>query len=381
MSPDFLALREQFPSLEDRTYLITHSFGLCPRGTFADLDAYRETLLRRPALFHDWLDHLEEMYGLLEKLIGAEPGYVALRESASACHATVLSALEPNRERNRLVASKMQFPSMSYMLAAQSRRGFDVDFVPSPDGIHLDADAIAARLDRRVAAVFAPVVASFNGALLDVSRFVAAAHDAGAIPVLDAYSALGVVPIDVSKLPPCIVIGGTMKWLGGGGTGLAFMYVHPDLVYRLPPAYPAWLGDARFLEFSPDFVPAPGARRYQVGTPAMEPVYTARAGVRFVLEQGVESLRQRSVLLLDFLANRASELGLKTHSPTDSAKRAGVFAVEVDDASRVVDELRVAGIEIDTRSSRSVRLGPHWCVTPEECGRAIALVAKAQGLG
>jgi len=380
MTSDFSELRRQFPTLEQQTYLVTHSFGLCPSAMFDDLDAYRETLLRRPALFPEWLERLQEMHGLLERLIGAEAGSVALRESASACHATVLACLNPTSGRNRLVASKMQFPSMSYMIDAQSRRGFDVDFVGSPDGVHLDADALASNLDDRVAAVFAPVVASFNGALLDVPRLVQAAHDAGAIAVLDAYSALGVVPLDVSRLPPCVVIGGTMKWLGGEGTGLAFLYVHPALIERLPPAFPGWIGDARFMEFAPDYVPAEGARRYQVGTPAMEPIYTARAGLQFVLAQGTQRLGERNSLLLDFLARRAGELGLKITSPWESRRRAGVLSVEVDDARGVVNELRTHGVEIDTRSARAIRIGPHWCVTVEECERTLMLVAKTQRL-
>jgi selenocysteine lyase/cysteine desulfurase len=376
MSPDFVALREEFPSLEERAYLVTHSFGLCPRPMFDDLAAYRETLARRPTLFHEWFERLEEMYGLVERLLGAPPGSVALRESASACHATVLSCLQASSERSRLVASAMQFPSISYMVAAQSRRGFEVELVPASDGVQLDADAIAARLDSRSVAVFAPVVASFNGSLLNVSRLVEAAHDVGAIPILDAYSALGVVPIDVSQLPPCVLIGGTMKWLGGGGTGLAFMYVHPELIERLPVAYPGWLGDAQFMDFSPDFTPAPGARRYQLGTPAMEPVYTARAGLKFVLAQGVDQLRARNLLQLELLARRASELGLKANSPSNLAKCAGLLAIEVDDAHAVVRALKAEGFEIDTRNRRSVRLGPHWCVTLEECERAIQLVAQ-----
>jgi selenocysteine lyase/cysteine desulfurase len=348
MSPDFVALREEFPSLEERAYLVTHSFGLCPRPMFDDLAAYRETLARRPTLFHEWFERLEEMYGLVERLLGAPPGSVALRESASACHATVLSCLQASSERSRLVASAMQFPSISYMVAAQSHRGFQVELVPASDGVQLDADAIAARLDNRSVAVFAPVVASFNGSLLNVSRLVEAAHDVGAIPILDAYSALGVVPIDVSQLPPCVLIGGTMKWLGGGGTGLAFMYVHPELIERLPVAYPGWLGDAQFMDFSPDFTPAPGARRYQLGTPAMEPVYTARAGLKFVLAQGVDQLRARNLLQLELLARRASELGLKANSPSNLAKCAGLLAIEVDDAHAVVRALKAEGFDCDS---------------------------------
>jgi kynureninase len=378
LNAHFAAVREQFPSLESRACLAAHSFGPCPRGTFTDLEAYKETLLQRPLLFDYWLERLSEMYGLFEQLIGAPPGTVALRESASGCHATVLSALEPRPNRARLVASRMQFPSISYMVSAQQRRGFDVDFVSSADGVHLDADSLIARLDEKVAAVFVPVVASFNGALLDIRRVVEAANDVGAIPVLDAYAALGVVELDVSSLPPCVVIGGTVKWLGGGGTGLAFMHVHPDLVERLPPAYPGWLGDARFFEFSPDFAPAVGARRYQMGTPAMEPVYTARAGLRFVLEQGLGRLQKRNAQLLDLLATRATELGLEVKSPLESQLRAGIVSIEVDDSEHTVASLRKQGFDIDSRGAGAVRLGPHWCITPEECERAIALIADSR---
>jgi len=378
LNAHFAAVRGQFPSLESRACLAAHSFGPCPRGTFSDLEAYKETLLQRPLLFDDWLERLSEMYGLMEQLIGAVPGSVALRESASACHATVLSALEPRADRARLVASRMQFPSISYMVSAQQRRGFEVDLVPSADAVHLDAESLIARLDESVAAVFVPVVASFNGALLDVRRVVEAANEAGAIPVLDAYAALGVTELDVSSLPPCVVIGGTVKWLGGGGTGLAFMYVHPDLVERLPPAYPGWLGDARFFEFSTDFAPAAGARRYQIGTPAMEPVYTARAGLRFVLEQGVERLQKRNAQLLDVLTTRATEAGLELKSPMESRLRAGIIAIEVDDSKHTVAALRKQGFDIDSRGAGAVRLGPHWCVTVDECERAIALIADAR---
>jgi kynureninase len=372
----FESLRELFPSLREKTYLVAHSFGPCPQGAFADLDAYRETLLRRPALFNEWLQRIEEMYALVETLLGAREGEVALRESASACHATILSSLEARAERKRLVIAASHFPSIAYMVAAQNRRGFTVDVVPSPDGVHLDAGVIAARLDRDVAAVLVPAVASFNGALLDLESVLEAANTCGAVPIVDAYAALGVVPVDVSRLPPCVLIGGTMKWLGGGGTGLAFMYVHPALVERLPPQYPGWLGDARFMEFQPDFMPAPGARRYQMGTPAVEAVYTARAGIRFVLEQGLGRLSFRNAELLERLAGRAAAHGLQLLSPPARSRRAGVVALRVEDAKQCVSRLRDRGVEIDTRGERSIRLGPHWCTSLDECDRAVDALAE-----
>ncbi len=376
----FAAVRPAFPSLQGRTCMVTHSFGPCPAAMFDDLDAYRDSLRRRPHQLGAWFERLEEMYGLVERLLGAPAGSVALRESTSGCHASMLAALEapsPGQAgRRRIVASALQFPSIGYMVAAQARRGFVIDVVDAPAG-QLDAHRLAARLDGDVACVTAPVVASNRGALLDVRPLLEAAEATGTIAILDATAAVGLVPLDLSELPPCVLVGGTVKWLGGGGTGLAFLHIHPALLDRLPVAYPGWLGDARFTAFARDFVPAPGARRHQQGTPAIEPVYTARAGIRFALEQGVPRLFARNRRLLDRLHARAIEHGLPLHSPRDPQRRAGTLALELDDAPALVEALGAHDIDVDARGDRILRIGPHACVTSDECDRTIECVAAA----
>lgn len=369
LSPDFETLRASFPSLRERTCFATHSFGPCPAETFDDLEEYRDSLRRRPAQLDEWMGRLHEMYGLLERLLVAPPTTIALMPSSTACHAAILAALRPDGARNRIVASDHQFPSIGYLAAAQTARGFAVEVV--------DQRVLLERIDARTSAVLLPLVAPFDGTLLDIVDVIEACHAVGALPVVDATAALGVVPLDVSALPPCVVVGGTVKWLCGGGTGLAFMFVHPAWIDRLPPAYPGWLAHAEFTAFAPEFVPAPGALRYQQGTPAIEPVYTARAGLRFVLQHGVQHLHDRNRALLDRLAQRARQLGLQLRSPDAPSRRAGLIAVAVSDPHRVVLALRTQGFDIDARGSDAVRLGPHWCVSFDECDRAIELVADA----
>jgi kynureninase len=371
----FEQLRPRFPRLEEVVCMATHTFAPLLVETFDDLEAYARTLRERPRPSADWFARLEEMYTLFERLLGGTPGSVALCASSTASHAAILAAIEPTRERHTLLLSDLQFPSMEYLCSAQVRRGFTIERVPS-DGTHLDAAAIAERIDHRVAAVLAPIVAPFNGARLDPRPVVDAAVEAGAVAVFDAHAAVGIVELDARELPPCVLIGGTSKWLSGGGTGLAFMYVHPDLVEVLPAAYPGWLAADRFMDFAPQFRPAAGARRYQQGTPALEPIYTARAGLRFVLEQGVPALAVRNAELLERLFVRAEAQGLILRTPSERDRRAGVIALEVERAPEVAADLQGRCIEVDVRRD-VVRLGPHWCVTAEECDRAVDAVADA----
>jgi kynureninase len=369
LSTDFESLRASFPSLLDRSCFATHSFGPCPAAMFADLEDYCASLRRRPTQLDEWMSRLVEMYGLVGRLLHAPSSTIALAASSTACHATILAALHPVGARRRLLTCAGQFPSIGYLAAAQEQRGFDVE--------KIDHTQLLDRIDERTAAVLIPLVTPFDGSLIAIADVLAACQQVGALPLVDATAALGIVPFDASALPPCVVVGGTVKWLCGGGTGLAFMSVHPAWIERLPPAYPGWLGHADFGSFSPDYVPAIGAARYQQGTPAIEPVYTARAGLRFVLDHGVEALRDRNRVLLDRLAQRAVQAGLQLRSPSESNQRAGLVAIEVHDAQHVVQALRTRKFDIDARGADAVRLGPHWCVSFKDCDRAIDLVADA----
>ena len=160
-------------------------------------------------------------------------------------------------------------------------------------------------IDDRVVAVAISVV-SRNSALLDTSSIVAAAKAAGAVSVLDAYQAVGILPLDVEALGADVVVAGTLKWLSGE-TGLAFMYVRPELADRLSPAYPGWFGHSEIHAvvhthaFIDRFASMPGARRFQQGTPAMAPIYGARAGLKFLLEVGAAAMRERNVELTERL--------------------------------------------------------------------------------
>lgn len=321
----FVAMRPRFRTLIERTYFATHSMGPVFEATLADLDEYRRSLPLRNRATETWLGRIDEIRGLFARLVRADGDEIALGPNATACHGNVAAALAPAPGRTRIVTTSLDFPSTRYLWHAQARRGFEVIEVPSPDGVAMPADALVAAIDERVAIVAVSLVAYGNGALLRARPVIDAAHAAGALVILDAYQAAGIVPIDVRALDADVVIAGTNKWLHGASSGLAFAYIKRELAERLAPAYPGWFGHARMLDFGAAYVPAAGARRFEQGAPSVEAVYAARAGVRFAIDVGVEAIRARSLALSDHLIAGADALGLPLHTPLDhAARRRGV---------------------------------------------------------
>lgn len=376
MTPDFAALRERFPTLVERAYFATHGFGPLLRDTLRDLDDYRRTLSLRNRVVATWYERIVEIRGLLARLIGAGDGDIALGPNATGCQASLAAALAPTAQCDTILTTDLDFPSSRYLWHAQSQRGYRVIEVPSRDGIGFPTDELIAAIDRRTAIVAVPMVAYANGALLDVARVIAAAHAVGAIVVLDAYQAAGIVPIDVRALDVDALVSGTNKWLSSAGMGLAFLYVRRPLADRLAPAYPGWFAHDNPLAFDDLFVPAGGARRFEQGAPAVEAIYGARAGIQFALEVGVEAIRARSFELADRLIAGVDALGLPITTPRARAERAGMVCLDVPDLERVVAVLGERGIDVDTRPGIGLRISCHPCNTVADVDRLLAALRE-----
>jgi kynureninase len=373
---DFRALRSRFSVLRERTYLATQCLGPFPDEMLADLDEYRRTLFLRNRCIPLWVDRVEEAISLFERLISAPPNSVALMPNATSAQAAVAAALRPQAGRDRILYTSVDFHSSRYLWSAQGHRGFVPCEVPAGADGATPVAALAERIDRRTALVALALVSPRTGALADVRPVVEAARAAGALVVLDAYQAMGVVPVDVGALGADVVVGGTHKWLCSGGMGLAFAYIRPDLADSLQVAYPGWIGSNGMVGFAEAYEPAPGARRFMQGTPALEPIYTARAGLRFVLEVGLPAIRARSLALTEGLLARARERGLVVRTPFASNARGGMICIEVDDAERVTAALSDEGVDVDCRPGAGIRIGPHPCNTEQECALAVDLIAR-----
>ena len=87
-------------------------------------------------------------------------------------------------------------------------------------------------------------------------------------------------PIDVKTRGIDFLAAGNLKFLMGI-PGIAFLYVRPELADTLRPTLTGWFGRVQPFRFDPKRLDwAPGARRFDTGTPPVLNAYIARAGMQ-----------------------------------------------------------------------------------------------------
>jgi kynureninase len=368
-----LDYRERFPILAETTYLINHSLGAMPAAAEERLLEYARSWNERGvrAWADGWWELPVTVGDQIARIIGAPPGSVSMHQNVTVAEAIVASCFSFEGPRRRIVYEEGNFPSVRYLYQAQERRGADILVAEDDEGV---VEAI----DERTLLVPVTHVLYKTGEIQDVEAIVAAAHEHGALVVLDAYQSAGAVPLDVTELGVDFAVGGSVKWLCGG-PGAAWLYVRPDLAATLEPALTGWQAHARPFAFEPEQEYAEGAWRFLTGTPNVPALYAATAGYDVVEEVGVERIRERSLELTTLLIDLFDEAGFPVGSPRDPARRGGTVAVTPPGFERVGRELGERGVICDWRPDVGLRLGPHFFNTEDELRFAVDQIAELSG--
>ena len=366
-----LDYRERFPILAETTYLINHSLGAMPAAAEERLLEYARSWNTRGvrAWEEGWWALPVTVGDQIARLIGAPPGSVSMHQNVTLAEGVVLSCFDFSGSRRRIVYEEGNFPSVRYLYQAQ--RGADIL-------VAADDEGVAEAIDERTLLVPVTHVLYKTGEIQHVEATVAAAHEHGALVVLDAYQSAGAVPLDVTALDVDFAVGGSVKWLCGG-PGAAWLYVRPDLAATLEPALTGWQAHARPFAFEPEQDYAEGAWRFLTGTPNVPALYAATAGYDVIEEVGVDTVRERSLELTTMLIELLDEAGFPVGSPRDPSRRGATVVVKPPGHERVGRGLLERGVIIDWRPDVGLRLGPHFFNTEDELRFAVEQIVELAG--
>lgn len=380
MTDSLLAYRNQFPILEHTTYLVSNSLGAMPRAVPERLAEYVDEWAEQGvrAWGRGWWGMPGAVGDEIAPLIGAGAGEVVMVNNVTLAQATVLSALDYPTGRNRIVMTALDFPSVRYVYdRLATRLGAEIVVVPAgADGISVDADAVIAAIDERTRLVCISHVLFRSAYVMDVAPIARRAHAVGALLSLDAFHAVGVMPVDVQALGADFLTGGVLKWLCGGPGG-CFLYVRPEVGAALQPALTGWMAHENPFGFEPDMTFAPGAYRWLNGTPAVPALYAAVEGPRIVRRAGAEAIRAKSMRQTARLIELADARGYPVRAPRDPARRGGTVAFDVPHAYEVSEYLLARDVLVDFRPDAGIRVAPHFYTRDDELESVVAMMDEA----
>ncbi|HUF65427.1 MAG TPA: aminotransferase class V-fold PLP-dependent enzyme [Gemmatimonadaceae bacterium] len=383
MDDPLLAFREEFPILERTTYLVSHSLGPMPRTVPARLAEYADHWGTHGvrAWNFGWWDLPVTAGNAIAPLLCAADGEVVMLPNVSLAQSVVLSALDFPADRNEIVMTELDFPSVLYAFDALAPRfGARITRVPSSDGITLDMDRLLSAITERTRLVAISHVLFRSAFIVDAAAVCARAREVGALVSLDAFHSVGIMPVDVHSLGVDFLTGGVLKWLCGGPGG-CFLYVSPAVRDTLAPAITGWQAHARPFEFEPQHDLTSGPFRWLNGTPVIPALYAAVEGPRIVARAGVEAIRAKSTRQTSRLIELAGERGYRVHAPGDPERRGGTVAVDVPNAFAVAQALLERDVLVDFRAGAGIRIAPHFFTRDDEIDAVVAAVDEILATG
>ncbi|MGC1782768.1 MAG: aminotransferase class V-fold PLP-dependent enzyme [Acidobacteriaceae bacterium] len=357
-------------------YLANHSLGRPLNQTGDDLaEAFNLWQSKLDGAWEHWLAERENFRARIAQLIGApRADCIVPKTAAGQGLRTVLNAM-PGKPR--VLSTRGEFDSLDVILKQYTRCGrIEMLWSEADARGEFDVERLIAQLDRSVDLVVVSQVMFMTGQIVEgLDRLATACHRAGTRLLVDAYHAVGVIPVDVAAMGADFLIGASYKYLRGG-PGAGYLYISPEaLSAGFQPLDTGWFAKRDFFQFERPDPPVfqAGGDAFLEGTPPVFTWYQARAGQQFVLGVGVERLRAYGLDRLCRLQEYLRECAVEARS--GDARHGAFLTVRHPHAMEMPEKLAALGVRVDARGD-TLRLAPDCLTRDEEMVRAAKAVAE-----
>lgn len=358
--------RDLFPSLTHTTHVASCSFTPPSTPLLAAVSAMMSHLETGTEPWHFYEAELDRTRRLVGSLIGSPAENVAVLPNASTAAFQSASTVDWS-DRTTIVASRTEFPSLAQVWHTVATAVRLIE--PEPDGAIATGDYLAA-IDSDTGLVSVPLVAYRNGARVgsaDLAAIAARAHEVGAVLLVDAYQALGVLPCDVTELPCDFLVGGSMKYLLGL-PGVAFLCVREPGRGRTP-TLTGWFGRPDPFGFDPTDTGFPAqARRFETGTPQFPLISAANAGLEIAARLDPHRTWRHVGDLVRLAGAELAAAGATVISPKSPERQGPMVALgtrDAGEAASIADRLSARAIVASPRGD-VVRLAFHYFNTEDD---------------
>ncbi|MGB9792804.1 MAG: aminotransferase class V-fold PLP-dependent enzyme [Thermacetogeniaceae bacterium] len=332
---------------------------------------------------------LLETRELLAKLFNVRDSsrIVFLPNATYALNLALKGVLNPG---DHAVISSMEHNAVARPLHTLEQRGVEVSIVQcAPDG-SLDPRDVEMAIRDNTRLICLVHASNLTGTIMPVEEVGRIARERGVLFLVDAAQTAGVLPIDVEAMHiDLLAFTGHKGLFGPQGTG--GLYIRQGL--ELHPLIEGGTGSLSEELSQPDFLPD----RFESGTPNTPGLAGLGAGVRYLLEIGVEKVRQHEQELTELLLCGLREIeGVTVYGPCDSRRQVAVVSFNIEgigcgEVSLLLDKgygiITRSGLHcaplahrtIGTIKTGACRLSPGFFNTAEDIEKTVRAIAEIAG--
>lgn len=359
------AFRTRFVLPPGTIYLDGNSLGVLPAATPARLQQviaqeWGQRLIRSwndAGSGEGWVDWPQRLGAKIGRLIGARPGETLVADSTSANLFKLLAmALQLRPERDTILVEAGDFPTDQYIA-----QGLTALLGGRHRLRRVAPETLEHSIDERTAVLLLSHVNYRTGAMHDLPRLTAAAHQAGALVLWDLAHSAGAVPLALADAGVDFAVGCGYKYLNGGPGAPAFLYIANGLQGVVRNPLSGWFGHAEPFSFLPDYAPAHGIARALCGTPPVLGLAALEVGVDLALEAPMAAVREKSLhqgeLFVRLIVQELDGQGFELVTPRDIARRGSQVVLRHPEAWPISQALIARGVVGDFRAPDLLRFG------------------------
>ena len=319
----FANFREKFPAMQQLTYL-----SVCDKMILHDevrnavdefLDCLATASQTRTELESRMLSSKEKF----ADLINAIPSSIAAVRNCSDGLNTVAWAAPINASDNVILCVDAEHPNNIYPWLRLRERNVEVRLLGHKHDGSTDVDSIIAAMDSKTRLVTCSSVTFAPGHRTDLVRLGEACRKRGVFFLVDGVQSAGILADNMSDLPVDGYVTSTSKGLLGL-YGYGFLYVSPNWIDRMKPAYLARSSvkisaDDHSVLGGLDYEYQVDSKRFEVGSFNLAGAFAANASLGLLLDLGIKNIERHVLSLSSQLKESVAELGMPPAVPNTGA--------------------------------------------------------------
>jgi len=324
--------------------------------------------------YEAFLKIFEDTKKELGNYINCSPDRIAFLDNTTNGMNVIAGGIEWEKGDN-IILNDIEYPANVYPFLNLERKGVEINFVHSHNGI-VSAEDIINAFNSRTKLVSVSQVQFVSGYRIDLKALGKECRNKNIILSVDAIQGLGAVNIDVINDYVDFLSCGIQKWLMGL-QGLSFIYVSEELQKRMHPACLGWLSVKdpwNHLEYKLDLKNDAGV--FQTGTINTAGLISLNASIKLMKEFGFPEIEKRVLDNSGYLIDRLSSMGINPVADADRKYLSGIVSFKYGNVQKIFEYLDSRNISCAVRGG-ALRISPHFYNTRDDIDKFMSVLKEA----